>query len=115
MYLNVPSGTPTNVQLQFNFGPVTTARSWNIKIGMIPCGASYAGIFNSGDFLQFYLTYHFFLTRSAPSDCLQYFTGSTGTVSAFNWKDVAGTATRQLANMNYKSCFRTESINSKVS
>ena len=58
---------------------------------------------------------YFFLTRSAPSDCLQYFTGTTGSMSSFNWKDVAGTATRQLANNRYKFCFRTELINQKVS
>jgi hypothetical protein len=40
-------------------------------------------------------------------DCLQYFTGRTGTVKSFNWRDVTGTATRQLANQDYSICFRT--------
>ena len=50
----------------------------------------------------------------APSNCLQYFTGTSGTVSSFNWKDVAGTTTRQLANQAYNICFRTELVSSQV-
>ena len=46
VYLNIANqNVETDFQLQFNFGTSTTARLWNIKIGMIPCGASYAGIF----------------------------------------------------------------------
>ncbi len=46
MYIDVPSSaiTPTDVQLMFNFAAgTTTARTWNIKIAMLPCGASYLG------------------------------------------------------------------------
>ena len=53
---------------------------------------------------------------TAPTDCLQYFTASTGQVSSFNWKDVTPTANvpRQLANQDYNICFRTELVNSQV-
>ncbi|XP_046457168.1 uncharacterized protein LOC124204172 isoform X4 [Daphnia pulex] len=93
MYLDLPSSalTPSNVQLMFSFGAVTGTRSWNIKIAMLPCGASYL----------------------APVDCLQYFTDPTGRVTSFNWQDVPVSATRQLNNQHYNICFRTELVSLK--
>ncbi|KAI9559203.1 hypothetical protein GHT06_015992 [Daphnia sinensis] len=90
MYLDVPSSavTPSNVQFMFTFAADTASRSWNIKIALLPCGASYL----------------------APVDCLQYFTAATGKVRSFNWLDVASTTTRQLNNQNYNICFRTELV-----
>ncbi|XP_046459011.1 uncharacterized protein LOC124205602 [Daphnia pulex] len=90
MYLDVPSSaiTPTDVQLMFNFAAGTATRSWNIKISMLPCGASYL----------------------APTECLQYFTASTGRVRSFNWQDVNVNAIRQLNNQKYNICFRTELV-----
>ncbi|EFX72901.1 hypothetical protein DAPPUDRAFT_110156 [Daphnia pulex] len=87
MYLDVPSSatSPTDVQLIFNFAGSAT-RSWNIKIAMLPCGASYL----------------------APPDCLQYFTAGAGQVKSFNWQDSA--AAQQLNNQNYNICFRTELV-----
>ncbi|XP_057368595.2 uncharacterized protein LOC130689675 [Daphnia carinata] len=88
MYLNVPSSatSPTDLQLSFNFGTDSNpVRAWNILISMIPCDSP----------------------NLAPLDCLQYFTGRSGTVSSFNWRDVAGTDTRQLANQDYSICFKT--------
>nr|CAH0107938.1 unnamed protein product [Daphnia galeata] len=97
MYLDVPSSAtnPTDLQLMFNFaaGTGTIPRSWNIKIAMLPCGASYL----------------------APKDCLQYFRSSTGLVRSFNWRDIGGAAVRQLNNQNYNICFRTEEIDKQVS
>lgn len=43
----------------------------------------------------------------APLDCLQYFTARTGSVRSFNWRDVGGMRTRQLANQDYSICFKT--------
>ncbi|XP_045027805.1 uncharacterized protein LOC116920532 isoform X3 [Daphnia magna] len=91
MYIDVSSSalTPTDVQLMFNFAAGTATRTWNIKIAMLPCGASYL----------------------APPGCLQYFTASSGRVRSFNWQDVAPTANpRQLNNQNYNICFRTELV-----
>lgn len=47
----------------------------------------------------------------APADCLQYFTGTSGQVSTFNWKDDTS-ATRQLNGQVYNICFRTEQLSS---
>ncbi|XP_045027802.1 uncharacterized protein LOC116920531 [Daphnia magna] len=91
MYLDVPSSaiTPTDVQLIFNFAAGTATRAWNIKIAMLPCGASYL----------------------APADCLQYYTSATGRVRSFNWQDAAGG--HQLNNQNYNICFRTELVSAQ--
>ena len=45
VYIEVPSSatSPTDLQLLFNFGAASTVRSWNIKIAMLPCSASYLG------------------------------------------------------------------------
>uniref|UniRef100_A0A0N8BNF5 CUB domain-containing protein n=2 Tax=Daphnia magna TaxID=35525 RepID=A0A0N8BNF5_9CRUS len=91
MYVDVPSSavTPTDVQLMFNFAAGTATRSWNIKIAMLPCGASYL----------------------APPGCLQYFPAATGRVRSFNWQDIAAAAApRQLNNQDYNICFRTELV-----
>jgi len=88
MYLQAPSST-TDLLLMFSFGAANVARSWNIKISFIPCGN----------------------TMIAPKDCLQYFTQSSGSVRSFNWRDTSGL--RQLANQDYKVCFRNELIANK--
>ncbi|KAI9556202.1 hypothetical protein GHT06_018776 [Daphnia sinensis] len=90
MYLEAPSPT-TEFMFLMKFGVSSVTRSWNIGISLIPCGA---------DFL-------------APRDCLQYFTRhmGTGTVKSFNWRDASGM--RQLADMDYKICFRNEIITNK--
>jgi hypothetical protein len=51
------------------------------------------------------------ISHTAPVDCLQYFPTRSGRVRSFNWRDVAGTATRQLANQDYSICFRRASSN----
>ncbi|KZS17498.1 uncharacterized protein LOC116921571 [Daphnia magna] len=93
MYLTLPHAA-ASAQLVFTFGTSTAARTWRIKIAMLPCGSDYL----------------------APNECLQYFTTAIGSVMTFNWKDVAtGTSTRQLANQDYYICFRTELVNKQSS
>ncbi|KAI9559193.1 hypothetical protein GHT06_015982 [Daphnia sinensis] len=91
MYLNVPSSAtnPTDLELAFTFGAAGATRVWNIMISMLPCEANYL----------------------APPDCLQYFPNRSGRVSSFNWRDVPGTSTRQLANQDYSICFRRTASN----
>ena len=52
-----------------------------------------------------------YLFTLAPAGCLKYYTSTTGSFHSFNWKDVTATTPRQLANMDYKVCFRTELVN----
>lgn len=53
---------------------------------------------------------------SAPNGCLQYYTGTTGTINSFNYGGAANTllsaslvtGTRQMVNLNYGICIRME-------
>ncbi|KAJ0183789.1 hypothetical protein K1T71_000212 [Dendrolimus kikuchii] len=52
----------------------------------------------------------------APNGCLQYYTGTSGTINSFNYGTAANTAlstsqvtgTRQIVNLNYGICIRME-------
>lgn len=72
----------------------TFSRRWNIKLVQLGCGCP--GL--------------------APNGCLQYYTGTTGTISSFNYGTSANTVlsasgvtgTRQIVNLNYGICIRME-------
>lgn len=107
----MPTGA-TSAQLLMAFGTSTATRSWKIKIGLLPCHSDYLG----NQIINFNLISTLKLNQTviAPDECLQYFTSASGSVLSFNWKDTAGTATRQLANQDYYICFRTELVNQQV-
>lgn len=119
VYLNVLRSATNEINLSFNFGALSTvSRNWNIKISLLPSGANYLGIdlvfYNLNKTKQKLPNRKMKTIFIAPAECLQYFTSSSGTVSSFNWRDVAGASTRQLANQDYNICFRTELINNQV-
>ncbi|XP_063837996.1 uncharacterized protein LOC135087083 [Ostrinia nubilalis] len=72
----------------------TFSRRWNIRLTQLGCDCP--GI--------------------APNGCLQYYTGTTGTINSFNFGDAANSAlsaslvtgTRQMVNLNYGICIRME-------
>ncbi|KAL0902556.1 hypothetical protein ABMA27_000396 [Loxostege sticticalis] len=72
----------------------TFARRWNIRLTQLGCDCP--GI--------------------APNGCLQYYTGTTGTINSFNYGGAANTllsaslvtGTRQMVNLNYGICIRME-------
>lgn len=79
-------------KVNFNIGSSTaTSRSWNIKVTQYACGSEFLG---------------------GPPQCLQYFTGKTGTISSYNFpttsSSVGATATH-LNNQCYQICIRRES------
>lgn len=85
--------------LQVTTRPGVSTPNFNIQISQIPCTASYLGGFwiilkaenvSTGLFL-------------APQGCLQYFTGTSGTVESYN---IDGGV--HLANQYYTICIRTE-------
>lgn len=55
VYLDVSSSAdaPTDIQLLFDFGTETCERSWNIKIALLPCEASYLGITLNNQVIKF--------------------------------------------------------------
>merc|ERR1711951_27659 len=62
-------------------GSTSSTLKWNILAQQIPCTATYR----------------------APTDCLQWFTGSTGTVYSYNHQ-----GGQFLNGMDYTNCIRTE-------
>merc|ERR1739844_440158 len=81
MYVEFGAASTDTVTVTNTLGSTSSTLKWNILTQQIPCTASYR----------------------APSDCLQYFTGKTGTVYSYNY---AGA--QFLAAMDYTNCIRTE-------
>ena len=80
----------SSVTLNMLLTGTTTSRSWQILITQIPCGTSY----------------------TAPTNCLQWFTSATGTLTSYNYQFVSATATpiQKLANQDYTICIRTNQV-----
>merc|ERR1719394_923036 len=81
MYVEFGATSSDTVTVTNTLRSTTSTLKWNILTQQIPCTASYR----------------------APSDCLQYFTGKTGTVYSYNF---AGA--QFLSGMDYTNCIRTE-------
>merc|ERR1712061_446805 len=83
MYLDSDGATClTNV---FSFDGDSTTRALDIMVTQYDCKGQMGG----------------------PPGCLQFFTGTTGTVSSFNWQGAATRSTSvHLANQNYDVCVR---------
>ncbi|KAI8430781.1 hypothetical protein MSG28_000943 [Choristoneura fumiferana] len=72
----------------------TFSRRWNLRLVQLGCDCP--GV--------------------APNGCLQYYTGTTGTITSFNYGTAANqalsaslvTGTRQIANLDYGICIRME-------
>jgi len=84
MYLD--SDGSTCLKNVFTFDGDSTTRAMDIMITQYDCKSMLGG----------------------PPGCLQYFTGTTGTVSSFNY-DSTSTTKRHLSNQDYEMCFRRES------
>merc|ERR1711892_614072 len=81
MYTEFGTTTTDTVKLTLTYGSTTTAKTWNLLLRQISCDA----------------------TWKAPTDCVQYFTGSIGTTQSYNF---AGA--QLLQGMYYTNCIRTE-------
>jgi len=87
IYLDAASSTSNEARIRFTLGG-TFAAQWNILVTMIECSSQ----------------------RLPPTGCLQYFTGTTGTVSSFNLRDgCSGHPCTHLLSQQYTSCIRQES------
>ena len=80
MYVEVGSLAADSVSLAFSVAG-TTNDQWNIRVSQIPCSANYR----------------------APTNCVKYFTGSSGTVTSYGF-----TGNTLLQSQNYDSCIRQE-------
>ena len=124
-YVVFLDATPDCSELNFNIGnsDMATPRSWEIKITQYNCGDEKGGNLTSMGYcitcakkydnslsLSLSLSLSAFLfVLSGPPDCLQYFSGTSGTISSFNFRTdqptVSATATH-LSSQCYSACFR---------
>jgi len=83
-HMYVPAADQCNI-LAANIGSSSTATtaSFTIKITQVPCSSK----------------------TKAPNGCLQYYTGTTGTITTFNYNSAAGVL---LTNQDYSACIRSE-------
>jgi len=79
IYLETARQT-TNQVLTFTIATTSTVATWRIKVSQIEC----------------------YSTSKAPTDCYQYFTGVSGTLTSFNYPTVV------LELMKYTTCVRRE-------
>jgi len=81
MYVEFGATSTDTISITNTYASTTTAKTFNILARQISCTASY----------------------KAPTDCVQYFTGTAGTVKSYNF---AGG--QILAGQRYNNCIRTE-------
>merc|ERR1719310_2241632 len=81
MYVEFGATSTDTISITNTYGSTTTAKTFNILARQISCTASY----------------------KAPTDCVQYFTGVSGSVKSYNY---AGS--QILAGQRYNNCIRTE-------
>merc|ERR1712080_23425 len=81
MYLDIGGAEADTATLEFYLGQTGT-RSWNVKVSQIACTASWR----------------------APASCPQYFTGPTGTVQSYAFKETG----QLLTSQQYANCVRQE-------
>jgi len=81
MYTEFGTTSTDTITLTITYGSTTTAKTWNLLLRQISCDA----------------------TWKAPTDCVQYFTGTSGTIQSYNF---AGA--QLLQGMYYTNCIRTE-------
>ncbi len=77
-------------KVKFKIGGAASTREWDIKVTQHSCTSNVAG----------------------PDGCLQYFTGTSGTIASFNFPTTASaitaTASSHLSDQLYTMCFRQE-------
>ena len=83
IYVDIGAESGDSVKLAFTFQGESSLRSWEIKVGQIPCASSSA----------------------PPQGCLQWLTGLKGQLTTFNF---ASTEDNHLANQGYSICIRQE-------
>jgi len=81
LYVETARDPTTAATLTIETGTATSNRRWDIKVTMIACNSP----------------------SRAPTDCLQYHTGSGGLIHSINW---GATTPQMLDNLNYQICIR---------
>jgi len=82
MYTEFGANADDTIDVTITYASTTSAKTWNVLARQVACTASW----------------------KAPTDCTQYFTGTSGTIQSYNF---AGG--QLLQAMYYNNCIRTES------
>jgi len=80
---------PTGSVAKFTFNTDSVSRQYDIRVLQYECGD----------------------TQGGPPDCLQYFTGASGSVASYNFPTTSttiGATVTHLANQHYSACFRRQ-------
>jgi len=85
MYLDLGATSTTSATITVSLAASSSSAKWNVLTRQIPCDETYA----------------------APTDCTQYLTGITGSLSTYGYNDGA-TTIENLKSLNYKVCIRRE-------
>ena len=81
MYAEFGTSDTDTVSVTITYSSTTSAKSFNVLTRQISCTASW----------------------KAPEDCVQYFTGSSGSVQSYNFQ-----GGQLLTQQQYTNCIRTE-------
>jgi len=85
MYLDLGATTTTTAEITISLAASSAAAKWNVLTRQIPCDPTYM----------------------APTDCTQYLTGITGSISTYGYNSGIIT-TENLPSLDYKVCIRRE-------
>jgi len=90
IYVDIGMDTGATAKLEFTFSTTVTtvSRSWEIKVTQIECSS---------------------LARPYDAGCLQYFTGTTGRLTSFNFAQSSSSDYGHLPSQNQNICIRQES------
>jgi len=89
IYVDVGLDSGATAKLDFTFSTTVTtiSRSWEIKVTQIECSS---------------------ISKPYDSGCLQYFTGTTGRLTSFNFDQSSTTLFAHLPSQNQNICIRQE-------
>ena len=82
MYVELGPEDGDGAKLKFTFGAATFSRSYEVKVSQFLCDSD----------------------QRPPEGCLQYYTGTEGRITSFNWAGNNG----HLKNQKYTMCLRQE-------
>ncbi len=77
---------PECLKATFDIGGGSTTREWDIRVTQYSCGSNDGGLLTLQLLLTLLIKYNV-----GPDGCLQYFTGTTGTIASFNFPTTATT------------------------
>ena len=108
VYAEFGSLSTDAITMTFTHADLSSTKMYNVLLQQIPCDAEYKLV--PIDIYSIHIMYYWYIlcviTNSefrAPTDCVQYFTGLTGSVANYGFG-----SGDLLINQEYTMCIRTE-------